>query len=66
MPLIDVNDHLAEVCARWPARFRGSASVPFRDIGDMVRCARRIDTLPIGEAEKELIRSGNARRLFKL
>ena len=26
MPLIDVNDHLAEVCARWPARFRGLGS----------------------------------------
>jgi len=35
-------------------------------IGDMAGCVRRIDTLPIGEAEKELIRSGNARRVFKL
>ena len=36
------------------------------NIGDMAGCARRIDALPIGEGEKELIRSGNARRLFNL
>lgn len=61
-----MNDHLAEVCARWPGRFRGLGSVPLQDIGDMAGSVRRIDTLPIGEAEKELIRSGNARRVFKL
>jgi hypothetical protein len=32
----------------------------------MAGCARRIEALPIPEAEKELIRSGNARRLFGL
>ena len=36
------------------------------NIGDMPGCARRIDALPVGKVEKELIRSGNARRLFKL
>jgi len=36
------------------------------NIGDMAGCARRIDALPIGEGEKELVRSGNARRLFNL
>jgi aminocarboxymuconate-semialdehyde decarboxylase len=35
-------------------------------IGDMRGCAARIDALPIPEAEKEQIRSGNARRLFGL
>lgn len=32
----------------------------------MPGCARGIDALPIEETEKELIRSGNACRLFKL
>jgi hypothetical protein len=32
----------------------------------MKGCAARIDALPIPEAEKELIRSGNARRIFRL
>ncbi|MEK6529271.1 MAG: amidohydrolase family protein, partial [candidate division NC10 bacterium] len=27
-----MNDHLAEVCARWPQRFRGLASVPLQDV----------------------------------
>jgi aminocarboxymuconate-semialdehyde decarboxylase len=36
------------------------------NIGDMPGCARRISALPIAEADKELIRSGNARRLFRL
>jgi aminocarboxymuconate-semialdehyde decarboxylase len=35
-------------------------------IGDMKGCADRITALPIPEAEKELIRSGNARRIFRL
>jgi hypothetical protein len=52
--------------ARWPGRFRGLGSVPLQDIGDIAGCVRRIATLPIGEAEKELISSRNTRRLFKL
>ncbi len=35
------------------------------NIGDMAGCKARIDALPIGEAEKELIRAGNARRIFR-
>jgi aminocarboxymuconate-semialdehyde decarboxylase len=35
-------------------------------IGDMAGCAARIEALAIGEAEMELIRAGNARRLFGL
>ncbi len=27
-----MNDHLAEVCARWPQRFRGLASVPLQNV----------------------------------
>lgn len=27
-----MNDHLAEVCARWPERFRGLASLPLQDV----------------------------------
>jgi hypothetical protein len=61
-----MNDHLAEVCARWPRRFRGLGSVPLQDIGDTAGCVRRIDTLPIGEVDKELSPSRNPRRLFKL
>ncbi len=36
------------------------------NIGDMPGCAERISALPIPEPEKDLIRSGNARRLFRL
>jgi aminocarboxymuconate-semialdehyde decarboxylase len=36
------------------------------NIGDMAGCAARIETLPIGAEDKEMIRAGNARRLFKL
>lgn len=36
------------------------------NIGDMEGCAARIAGLPISDAEKEMIRSGNARRLFEL
>jgi aminocarboxymuconate-semialdehyde decarboxylase len=35
-------------------------------IGDMQGCADRVAALPIPEAEKALIRAGNARRLFGL
>jgi aminocarboxymuconate-semialdehyde decarboxylase len=27
-----MNDHLAEMCARWPDRFRGLASLPLQDV----------------------------------
>ena len=57
MPLVDVHNHiLSREYADLLARFGGHRS----------SLARRIDALPVGEAEKELIRSGNARRLFKL
>ncbi|MCH7570598.1 MAG: amidohydrolase family protein [Deltaproteobacteria bacterium] len=36
------------------------------NIGDMKGCAERVEALPIGEDEKELIRSGNAKKLFGL
>ena len=36
------------------------------NIGDMKGCAERVEALPIGEDEKELIRSGNAKKLFRL
>lgn len=36
------------------------------NIGDMQGCAERVEALPIGEEEKELIRSGNAKKLFRL
>ncbi len=36
------------------------------NIGDMAGCAARVNSLPIGEQEKEMIRSGNAQRIFKL
>jgi len=32
----------------------------------MQGCADRVTALPIPEAEKELIRSGNAHRIFRL
>ncbi len=35
------------------------------NIGDMAGCKARIDTLPIGEADKQLIRAGNAQRIFR-
>lgn len=35
-------------------------------IGDMAGCAARVGALPIPDGDKELIRSGNARRIFKL
>jgi len=44
----------------------GARVMTLQDIGDLAGCVRRIDTFPIGEAEKELIRSRNTRRLFKL
>ncbi|MBI3028228.1 MAG: amidohydrolase [Candidatus Rokubacteria bacterium] len=48
-----------------PRRLLYGSDYP-HNIGDMAGCARRIDALPLGEEDKELIRSGNARRLFKL
>lgn len=48
-----------------PRRLLYGSDYP-HNIGDMAGCARRVDALPIGEAEKELIRSGNARHLFRL
>lgn len=36
------------------------------NIGDMPGCAARVAAMPIPEAEKDLIRSGNARRIFHL
>ena len=36
------------------------------NIGDMAGCAARVNSLPISEQEKEMIRSGNAQRIFKL
>lgn len=35
-------------------------------IGDMKGCADRVTSLPISEGDRELMRSGNARRLFNL
>jgi len=48
-----------------PRRLLYGSDYP-HNIGDMAGCADRITALPIDETEKELIRSGNARRLFKL
>ena len=36
------------------------------NIGDMQGCADRVDNPPIAESDRELIRSGNARRIFGL
>jgi|TARA_B100000809_G_scaffold56871_1_gene52924 aminocarboxymuconate-semialdehyde decarboxylase len=36
------------------------------NIGDMQGCADRVDSLSIAESDRELIRSGNARRIFRL
>lgn len=52
--------------ARGPGRFGRLGTVPLQDIGDTAGCIRPIATLPIGEAEKELIRSRNAHRVIKL
>jgi aminocarboxymuconate-semialdehyde decarboxylase len=46
-----------------PERLLYGSDYP-HNIGDMPGCAARITALEIPEAEKELIRSGNARRLF--
>lgn len=35
------------------------------NIGDMAGCKARIDALPLGEADKQLIRAGNAQRIFR-
>jgi aminocarboxymuconate-semialdehyde decarboxylase len=48
-----------------PEHVRYGSDYP-HNIGDMPGCAARIDALAVAPAEKELIRSGNARRLFKL
>jgi aminocarboxymuconate-semialdehyde decarboxylase len=48
-----------------PRRLLYGSDYP-HNIGDMAGCADRITALPIDETEKGLIRSGNARRLFKL
>ena len=36
------------------------------NIGDMQGCADRVDSLSIAEWDRELIRSGNALRIFRL
>ena len=46
-------------------RLRDGSDYP-HNIGDMAGCAARIEALPIGAKDKEMIRAGNARRLFKL
>lgn len=48
-----------------PERLLYGSDYP-HNIGDMAGCAARLEALPIPEAEKALIRSGNARRLFGL
>ncbi|HEU5319787.1 MAG TPA: amidohydrolase family protein [Methylomirabilota bacterium] len=41
-----MNDHLADVCARWPARFRGLASVPLQDVDlSLKELERAVDQL---------------------
>lgn len=41
-----MNDHLAEVCARWPSRFRGLGSVPLQDVDLALReLERAVDQL---------------------
>jgi aminocarboxymuconate-semialdehyde decarboxylase len=41
-----MNDHLAEVCARWPTRLRGLASVPLQDVDRALKeMERAIDRL---------------------
>ena len=56
--------HLAYKLAG-PERLLYGSDYP-HNIGDMPGCAQRVTALPIPEAEKELIRSGNAKRLFRL
>ena len=48
-----------------PERLLYGSDYP-HNIGDMPGCAERITQLDVPEREKELIRSGNARRLFGL
>lgn len=48
-----------------PERLLYGSDYP-HNIGDMPGCAERIEALPIPESEKTMIRSGNARRLFRL
>lgn len=48
-----------------PERLLYGSDYP-HNIGDMKGCADRVTALPIPEAEKELIRAGNAKRLFRL
>ncbi|HEV8310912.1 MAG TPA: amidohydrolase family protein [Methylomirabilota bacterium] len=61
------DEHALELAYKLagPERLLYGSDYP-HTIGDMAGCARRIEALPIPEAEKELIRSGNARRLFGL
>jgi len=41
-----MNDHVAEVCATWPDRFRGLASLPIQDVDLALReAARAVDQL---------------------
>jgi aminocarboxymuconate-semialdehyde decarboxylase len=48
-----------------PERLLYGSDYP-HNIGDMPGCAARVAAMPIPEAEKDLIRSGNARRIFSL
>lgn len=61
------DEHALELAYKLagPERLLYGSDYP-HTIGDMAGCARRIEALPIPEAEKELMRSGNARRLFGL
>ncbi|MBI4607588.1 MAG: amidohydrolase family protein [Candidatus Rokubacteria bacterium] len=81
MPLIDVHTHILStyydtVCYDAQAlllayKLAGARQLLYgsdypHNIGDMPGCAARIDALPVGEPVKEMIRSGNARRIFRL
>ena len=46
-----------------PRRLLYGSDYP-HNIGDMAGCKARLEALPIGEAEKQLIRAGNAQRIF--